>query len=134
MITIRTIMAKTLILMLALGLQLPLSGIANAGDITQRELMQRLDMNEAPLIIDVRRTDEFAAGHVPGAVNIPHSEIAAHLDELRGNRHKELVVYCESGRRAAIAQGILEKAGFTKVRHLQGDMQSWRNRGLPHED
>jgi len=134
MITIRTIMAKTLILMLALGLQLPLSGIANAGDITQRELMQRLDMNEAPLIIDVRRTDEFAAGHVPGAVNIPHSEIAAHLDELRGNRHKEVVVYCESGRRAAIAQGILEKAGFTKVRHLQGDMQSWRNRGLPSED
>jgi len=134
MITIRTIMAKTLILMLALGFQLPLSGIANAGDITQRELMQRLDMNEAPLIIDVRRTDEFAAGHVPGAINIPHSEIAARLDELRDNRHSEVVVYCESGRRAAIAQGILEKAGFTKVRHLQGDMQSWRNRGLPHED
>ena len=90
-------------------------------------------MNEAPFIVDVRRADEFAAGHVPGAVNIPHSEIAAHLNELRGQRDNEVVVYCESGRRAAIAQGLLEKAGFTRIRHLQGDMQSWRERGLPHE-
>jgi rhodanese-related sulfurtransferase len=134
MTTIRTIMTKTIILVLALGIQLPLSATANAGDITQRELMQRLDMNEAPLIIDVRRNDEFATGHVPGAINIPHSEIASHLDELRDNQHNEVVVYCESGRRAAVAQSVLEKAGFTRVRHLQGDMQSWRNRGLPREE
>jgi len=134
MTTIRTIITKTFILVLALGIQLPLSAAANAGDITQRELMQRLDMNEAPLILDVRRSDEFATGHVPGAVNVPHSEIAAHLDELRDNQRNEVVVYCESGRRAAIAQGILEKAGFTRVRHLQGDMKSWRDRGLPREE
>jgi len=134
MTTTRTAVTRISILMLALIIQALLSAAASAGDITQRQLLQRLDRNDAPLIVDVRRTDEFAAGHVPGARNIPHTEIAARLDELRDNMHKEVVVYCESGRRAAIAQGILEKAGFTKVLHLEGDMQSWRKRGLPYEE
>jgi len=115
----------------ALALLPPLIGSAHAKDITQRELLQLLDHHQAPVIIDVRKPDEFAAGHVPGAINIPHIEISARLDELSSDKHKELVVYCESGRRAAIAQGILEKAGFTDVLHLEGDMQSWRKLGLP---
>ena len=69
---------------------------------------------------------------MPGATNIPHTEIAARLNELGNDKQKEVVVYCESGRRAAIAKGILEKAGFTQVRHLEGDMRGWRERNLPH--
>jgi len=113
--------------------QLLLVSTARSEEISQRELMQRLDMNAPPFIFDVRRGDEFASGHVPGAVNIPHNEIVARLDELSIHRDKEIVIYCESGKRAAIAQGILEKAGFTRIRHLQGDMRAWRERGLPHE-
>ena len=134
MSTAPTIIFKTLTLMLALAFVFPLGASAGAGEITQRQLLQRLDRNEVPLIVDVRRADEFAAGHVPGARNIPHTEIAARLDELRGNIHNEVVVYCESGKRAAIARGILEQAGFTKVLHLEGDMRSWRERGLPQEE
>ena len=134
MITIRTLITKTFIPILALALLPPLANIATAGEITQRELMQQLDRNDPPMIVDVRRPDEFATGHVPGARNIPHSEMAARWHELDDHRHQEVVVYCESGRRAAIAQGILEQAGFTKVRHLEGDMQSWRKRNLPQEE
>lgn len=134
MVTMRTLMTKTFIPMLALALLLPLAKVATAGEITQRELMQQLDRNAPPVIVDVRRPDEFATGHVPGARNIPHNEIAARLHELDGKQHEEVVVYCEGGRRAAIAQGILEHAGFTRVRHLQGDMQSWRKRHLPQEE
>jgi len=115
-------------------LLLPLAKAATAGEITQRELMQQLDRNAPPVIVDVRRPDEFATGHVPGARNIPHSEMAARLHELDDHQHQEVVVYCESGRRAAIAQSILEQAGFTRVRHLQGDMQSWRKRNLPQQE
>lgn len=125
--------ARTLILVLVTASLAVLGVAAHADDITQRELLQRLDAHEAPLIVDVRRADEFAAGHLPGAINIPHREIAARLTELRAHQHREVVVYCESGRRAAIAVRILEQAGFTKVRHLQGDMQSWRKHGLPLE-
>jgi len=128
-----TILIRFPLLLLVLICQLPLGVSARADDITQRELVQRLDRNEPPLIVDVRSADEFAGGHVPGARNIPHTEIAARLDELGNDMGKELVVYCESGRRAAIAKGILEEAGFTRVRHLEGDMQSWRNRNLPQE-
>jgi len=134
MLTLRTFMTKTFIPMLALALLLPLGNFAAAGEITQRELMQQLDRNDPPVIIDVRRPDEFAAGHVPGARNIPHNEIAARLHELGNKQHEEVVVYCEGGRRAAIAQHILEQAGFTRVRHLEGDMKSWRKRRLPQEE
>ena len=134
MVALRTFMTKTFIPVLALTLLLPLAKLATAGEISQRELMQQLDRNDPPIIVDVRRPDEFATGHVPGARNIPHSEIAARLHELGDNRHQEVVVYCESGRRAAIAQGILEQAGFTRVRHLEGDMQSWRKRHLPQQE
>jgi phage shock protein E len=134
MVTMRTLMTKIFIPMLALALLLPLGNAATAGEITQRELMQQLDRNNPPVIVDVRRPDEFATGHVPGARNIPHTEMAARLAELGDIQHEEVVVYCESGRRAAIAQGILEQAGFTQVRHLEGDMQSWRKRHLPQEE
>ena len=132
MTTARSVIAKLALSSRILLLQMFVAGTALAADdIGQRELMQRLDMHDAPLILDVRRPDEFAAGHIPGAFNIPHTEIGDHLHELGSNLDSEVVVYCESGRRAAIAAGILEKAGFTRIRHLQGDMKSWRERSLP---
>jgi phage shock protein E len=131
MTAIRIRFTKPLIFVFAVSLQLIFSDVGLAGDISQRALIQRLDMHEAPLILDVRKPDEFASGHIPGAINIPHTEIDKHLNELRSNINKEVVVYCETGRRAGIAEGILEKAGFTKVLHLDGDMKEWRQRGLP---
>lgn len=127
------IAVKSFIVACATLLSLSHSGLSAAADITQQQLLQRLESKAAPLIVDVRRPDEFAGGHVPQAVNIPHTEIAQRLDELRPSLNNELVVYCESGRRAAIAQGILEQAGFTKVLHLKGDMKAWRKHGLPTE-
>jgi phage shock protein E len=104
-----------------------------AADISAQQLLQRLDSNDAPLILDVRRPDEYAAGHVPTATNIPHTELENRLDELHTAPDQEIVVYCESGRRAAIAQDILARAGFSRVLHLQGDMQAWRRHTLPTE-
>jgi len=127
----RLAIIKRIILVSAALLLLLFSDAGYAKDISQRQLLQRLDMHEAPLIVDVRRPDEFASGHVPSAINIPHTELGKRLDELNGNKNQEVVVYCESGRRAAIAQGILEQAGFTDVMHLDGDMKSWRERHLP---
>lgn len=129
----RTAIARPLIFVLALFVQLLASSAVHADDITQQQLLKRLNTDTAPLVLDVRRPDEFAAGHVPSAINIPHTELDKHLDELRGNINHEVVVYCESGRRAAIAEGILKQAGFTKVLHLEGDMKAWRERGLPTE-
>jgi phage shock protein E len=83
------------------------------------------DPARRPLVLDVRRDDEFAAGHVPGAVHIPHDRLAARLAELAGAQDREIVVYCRSGRRAALALETLKNAGFRRLSHLRGDYPGW---------
>lgn len=84
----------------------------------------------ATLLLDVRTPEEYAQGHVPGALNIPYDELGERLDELGTPR--EVVVYCESGRRAGIGAEVLLEAGYA-VGHLEGDMSGWRRAGLPIE-
>jgi phage shock protein E len=103
------------------------------GDITVIELEQRIGSNSAPLILDVRSVDEYDAGHLPAATNIPHTEIPGRLVELPVDRETEIIVHCHSGKRAAVAQTSLEEAGFSNVRHLEGDFVGWQEAGLPLE-
>jgi rhodanese-related sulfurtransferase len=107
---------------------------AEPGDATQTELVARLDAGQAPpLVLDVRTPEEFAAGHVPGARNIPIDELDERIGEIAAHRDQEVVVYCETGRRAGKASDALGTAGFTQVRQLDGDMRAWREAGLPVE-
>ena len=85
------------------------------------------------LILDVRTREEFASGHVPGAVNIPHTEVASRLGELGADQSRPIVVYCERGGRAGQAESQLASAGFGDLRHLEGDMSAWRTSGRPTE-
>lgn len=81
----------------------------------------------------MRTPEEFAAGHLPGALNIPHDQLAARLGELGIAPSAEIVVHCHSGRRAAAAEGVLRDAGYANVRDLAGHWESWRESGLPTE-
>ncbi len=100
-------------------------------DISQQEL-QAAEVGEL-LLVDVRSAKEFAGGHVPGALNIPHDELGDRLAELGEARDHPVVVYCQSGRRAGMASTTLIEAGFVDVRHLAGDMSGWRAAELPIE-
>ncbi len=123
---------KTLRLLAVLLLSLPALALAAATDISREEYQARRADGAAMLVLDVRSAEEFAAGHVPGAINIPHDQLGARHGELKGATG-ELVVYCRSGRRSALAVETLEGAGYTGLRHLQGDMQGWEAAGLPVE-
>jgi len=101
--------------------------------ITAADLAQRLRKPSAPLILDVRSPREYAAGHVPGAVNIPHTELAGRLAELGIGKSDEVVVYCLGGQRASLAEQVLAKAGYTRVLDLEGQMRAWQQRGYPTE-
>lgn len=81
------------------------------------------------LVLDVRSEKEFNSGHVPGAVNIAHSEIANNLQSLLAYKDKPVVVYCRSGFRAGKATDILISEGFSQLMHLQGDMLNWQKAG-----
>jgi phage shock protein E len=83
------------------------------------------------LLLDVRAPAEYAAGHVPGAVNIPYDQVASQLGAIP--KDKDVVLYCHSGRRAGLAAEVLEANGYTRVQHLQGDMQGWQKDGRPVE-
>ena len=83
------------------------------------------------LVIDVRSAEEYAAGHVPGAVNIPHDQVASRLAEIP--KDKEVVLYCRSGRRSGLAAETLEANGYKNLQLLQGDMPGWEKAGLPVE-
>ena len=100
---------------------------------TGSALAARIEAGSAPTILDVRTPEEFAAGHVPGAVNVPHDQLADRLAGLGLDPAAEVVVHCESGKRAMAAEAVLTEAGFEKVVDLDGHMKGWRAAGLPTE-
>ncbi len=118
-------------------LALLLSGIACASDVATVDgasLLKRVQSGDSTLVVlDVRTPQEFAEGHVPGAVNIPHDTLESRLAELEADRDKDVVVYCRSGRRAGMALTVLEKAGFERLSHLEGDYLAWSAAELPVE-
>lgn len=80
--------------------------------------------------VDVRTDAEYAAGHVEGAIHIPHTEMSERYGELEPYEDREIVVYCRSGRRSGIAQDILEGVGFDNVTN-GGGLTDLRARGVP---
>lgn len=100
--------------------------------ISQQDYLQAAKSASSEMVLlDVRSAQEYAQGHIAGAINISHNEIEAKLNELAPFKDKTIVVYCRSGRRAAFAEGILAKNGFNKLRHLTGDMNGWLAADLP---
>ena len=73
-------------------------------------------------LLDVRTPTEFAAGAIPGAINIPVQELEGRLGEVA--RDRAVVVYCRSGGRSGNAKRLLEQSGFTEVHDL-GPMSAW---------
>ena len=82
------------------------------------------------LVLDTRSPEEFAKGHIAGAINIPHTEVKNKLDWLK-TFDQTIVVHCRSGRRALVAEQALLDANFTKLKHLEGDMKAWVAQELP---
>jgi len=116
-----------------MAIGLPLAAAEMEPMISQEQLVTRMSSGEAPPLIDVRTPQEFQAGHIPGAVNIPLQEFEQRFDELSAYKDREAVLYCESGMRASHGGGWLESQGFDQLRYLDGHMGAWRRSGLPSE-
>jgi len=82
-------------------------------------------------VIDVREPDEFAAGHLPEARNIPAGKLSERAGEIEKYKDKPLILCCASGMRSAKACGELKKLGFGSLHTLAGGIDSWRQAGLP---
>jgi rhodanese-related sulfurtransferase len=94
--------------------------------IQQDVLLKRIEQKDTSMIIlDVRTPEEFTAGHIPGAINIPYMHLPARLSELPDAGDKEIVLYCATGIRAERAAERMREQGYTRLLHLDGDMKAW---------
>ena len=82
-------------------------------------------------VLDVRETEEFKAGHIEGAINIPIRTLAQNLDKLPKDKAEPIAVVCKSGIRAAYATMTLKMMGYTSVKDVAGGMLAWEKDGLP---
>ena len=88
---------------------------------------------EDAFVIDVREANEYGAGHVLGAKNIPLARVAVAGADLAKRKAKPVIVYDETGNRASGAAAALRKQGFERVFSLHGGMKAWQDAGLPVE-
>lgn len=100
--------------------------------VTPVDLARRLASGERPVILDVRSEAEFAAGHVPGAVNVPFWRFVVSKATLPTS-HEPIVIYCGHGPRAAIAAGALAMRGLGPIVQIAGHWAAWQRNRLPIE-
>lgn len=83
------------------------------------------------LILDIRDSNEFRQGHITGARNVPFKDIASHLDELKKQADRPIVVVCNIGQTAGAVATQLKTAGLSAVYKLDGGVSRWKADGLP---
>lgn len=87
--------------------------------------------NSGALLVDVRDSKDYEAGHIIEARSIPAAEIASRAESLKKFKEKPVIVYCDGGFTSAGAARALRAAGFNKVVTLSGGLQGWRQENLP---
>ena len=118
---------KKLILLLLAVMMLTACGQDKENDqgavyvnITAEEAKQIMDSEEDYIILDVRAREEYDEGHIPGATQISHEEIAEKAEEVRPDKDQLILVYCRSGRRSKIAAEALVELGYTNIKEFGG--------------
>jgi len=106
-------------------------GSTKAPSISPAALHARQESGAAPVVIDVRSPEEYASGHIPGAVNVPYDQVAQRIAEI--DAPNGVALYCMVGPRARKGESALLAAGYEKVFHLDGGLAAWRAAGLPVE-
>ena len=97
-------------------------------EVDPAEVAELID--EGVTVVDVRETDEFAAGHLPGAKHVPRSYLESRIEGVVPDRSTQVILYCASGNRSAYAARTLkEELGYEHVRSMTGGITLWKDRG-----
>jgi rhodanese-related sulfurtransferase len=113
--------------------------LAVVPELTPDQVNQRLAAGY--LLLDVREPEEFEAGRLPGAINIPRGMVEVRADrehhkkdERLQDRSQRIICYCGGGYRSALAAKALKEMGFGEVYSMAGGWRGWTERGLPTEE
>ena len=110
----------------------PMLKNAGGGTLSPAGAVQLINREKA-VVIDVCETEEFAAGHVGGAKNIPLNQLEERLPTTVKNKALPLVLVCSTGARANRAAGIAKKLGYENAQALAGGLKAWREASMPVE-
>ena len=112
---------------LLLALVLLLTACAQAASyeqITQEEAKQIMDTTNGYILLDTRTQEEYDQSHIPGALLIPHTEIAQRAADELPDKDQVILVYCRSGNRSKQASEVLAELGYTNVKEF-GGIHTW---------
>jgi rhodanese-related sulfurtransferase len=101
-------------------------------DVSAFDAVQLINRRDA-LVLDVRASGEYAAGHIANARHIQEAQLADRIKELDKFRSRPIIVSCGTGSRAPGVTGVLRKQGFTEVFALRGGIAAWQQASLPLE-
>jgi rhodanese-related sulfurtransferase len=102
------------------------------GGLTAQGAVQLINREKA-VVIDVCEANEFAAGHVGGAKNIPLNQLEEKLTAAVKNKALPVILVCQSGARSNRAVAIAKKLGYEQAQSLAGGLSAWRTANLPVE-
>ncbi len=99
--------------------------VARAVGVAVDELRRCLAAREPLVVVDVRRAEEWAAGHLPGALHLELAGLAAGEQPVSLSAEASVVAYCGGSRRASTALSLLERRGYTHLHLLEGGWEAW---------
>lgn len=95
------------------------------------DVKRRMDAGEKLILVDVREDNEWAKGHVPGAVHMGRGIIERDIEKAVPDTSTKLVLYCGGGFRSALVADNLQKMGYSNVESMDGGWRGWTEAGLP---
>ena len=130
-----TITVPLLLILQIAAAVLLLSGCSSASytQISQDEAMKMMQEQTGYLIVDVRRPDEFAEGHIAGAVNVPNETIEDEAPDALPDKEQTLFIYCRSGNRSKEASQKLADMGYTNIYEF-GGINTWEGEIVTGEE
>ena len=96
-----------------------------------QELKKRVDSGEKLILVDVREDNEWAKGHIPGAVHMGRGVIERDIEREIPDTATKLVLYCGGGFRSALVADNLQKMGYTNVESMDGGWRGWLAADFP---
>ena len=94
----------------------------------------RAQIKNGAVLVDVRESDEFAAGHIPGARHVPRGYLESRIEGTAPDRSQHLILYCASGTRSAYAaRTLIEDLGYENVESMRGGITLWKDLGYEVE-
>jgi molybdopterin/thiamine biosynthesis adenylyltransferase/rhodanese-related sulfurtransferase len=103
------------------------------GEVTPEELRARLDSSDSPQLLDVREQDEVQNGILPGAKHLSRAHFESRVEDVIPDKDAEVVLYCASGVRSAFSGQVMKELGYSKVIHMSGGFNRWKDLGYDYQ-